>query len=260
MTMQHLLSRNMTSETGSAPGAAPALAPGATLTLALLRIRPESVNRILAADTLPQERLHEAVLAEAGRLGIPVSQADSQMLLSGEKYFSIAAQYTTWKDVLLPGSHVVLVSPADIRNAGAVMRSALAFGIHDIAVISEDFDLFSPRLLRASMGARAGIRAERFDNIGDYIARFPMNTRYAFMLDAAKQLDAAEKEEPFSLIFGNELTGLPPKYAEFCSPVFIEQGDETNSLNISVAAGIALYSFTRLKKRGVKDGSPVSDI
>ncbi len=227
-------------------------APGATLSLAMLRMRPEAVRRILVADFLPQERLHEAVLAEAERLGIPVSYTDEGMipgktLQPGEKVFSIAAQYEQWEDVLLPGCHIVLVNPADIRNVGAIMRSALAFGLHDMAVISEEFDSFSPRLCRASMGARARIRAERFDTIGDYIARFPLNMRYAFMLDAAEELGRTQKQEPFSLIFGNELTGLPPQYAQFCTPVFIEQGDELDSLNISVAAGIALYSFTRLK-------------
>lgn len=228
------------------------VAPGATLTLALLRMKPEAVRRILVADFLPPERLHENVLAEAERLGIPVSHIAETKIPPGEKIFSAAAQYETWSDILKPGSHVVLVDPGDMRNAGAIMRSALAFGIHDVAVIADGFDSFSPQLFRASMGSRARIRVERFDTVGDYIARFPLNTRYAFMLDAAQRLDTVEKQEPFSLIFGNELTGLPPRYAEFCRPVVIEQSSELDSLNISVAAGIALYSFTRLKNESMK--------
>lgn len=227
-------------------------APGATLTLTLLQMKPEAVRAILVADHLPPERLHEAVLAQAARLGIPIIHIAETKVPPEGKIFSVAAQYETWKDTLLPGSHVVLDNPGDMGNAGAVMRSALAFGIRDAAVISDEFDSFSPKLLRASMGARARIRVERFDSIGDYIARFPLNTLYAFMLDAAERLDAVEKQEPFSLIFGNELTGLPPGYAEFCRPVFIEQGSDLDSLNISVAAGIALYSFTRLKKADQK--------
>ncbi len=242
--MQHLLSHD---------AADISVAPGATLTMALLRMRPEAVRRILVADCFPPERHHESVLAEAGRLGIPVFHIAETKLPPGEKVFSVAAQFETWNDILEPGSHVVLVNPGDMGNAGAVMRSALAFGIRDVAVITDEFDSFSPQLLRASMGSRARIRVERFDTIGDYIARFPLNTRYAFMLDAAEKLDTVEKQEPFSLIFGNELTGLPPRYAEFCRPVVIEQGSELDSLNISVAAGIALYSFTRLKKASVKE-------
>ena len=226
-------------------------APGATLTLTLLRMRPEAVVRIIVADFLPQERHHEAVLMEAEHRGIPVTRADPKEVPLSGKIFSVAAQYETWEDAVLPGSHVVLVDPADMRNAGAIMRSALAFDIHDMAVISDEFDSFSPQIFRASMGQRAKIRVERFDTVGEYIARFPLNTRYAFMLDAAEPLDTVEKTEPFSLIFGNELTGLPSQYAQFCRPVLIEQNSEMDSLNVSVAAGIALYSFTRLKKSRV---------
>ena len=242
-----------TLKTGSStadPAAKLSYAPGATLAMAMLNMRPEAVRRIITAEFLPRERLHEAVLAEAERLGIPLSRAEVKMFPAGEKLFSVAAQYETWADTLRPGSHIVLVNPADMKNAGAIMRSALAFGIHDMAAISEEFDSFSPQVCRASMGSRARIRVERFDTIGEYMARFPLNTLYAFMLDAPRQLNAVEKEEPFSLIFGNEMTGLPPQYAGFCTPVFIEQGDELDSLNVSVAAGIALYSFTRLKKAG----------
>ena len=225
-----------------------ACTPGATLSLAMLRMTPEAIRRICVCDCSPQERLHEAVLAEAERRGIPITHYGDEILEAGGKIFSVAALYEKWEDRLLPGSHIVLVDPADMRNAGAVMRSALAFGIHDMAVISGEFDSFSPQIGRASMGSRARLRVERFNTIGDYIARFPLNTRYAFMLEAAERLDKVEKLEPFSLIFGNELTGLPPQYAQFCESVFIEQSDELDSLNLSVAAGIALYSFMRLKR------------
>ena len=224
-----------------------AYAPGATLALAMIRMRPQAVRGIRVLEGPPRERLHDAVLAEAERLGLPVTSVRAGMPRPGEKYYSVGAVYETWEDQLRPGSHVVLVSPGDPRNAGAVMRSALAFGIHDVAVIAEAFDSFSPEIGRASMGSRARLRVERFDGIGDYLLRFPLNTLYAFMPDAARPLGAVEKQEPFSLIFGNELTGLPPEYAGFCEAVAIEQSNELDSLNLSVAAGIALYSFTRLK-------------
>ena len=53
------------------------------------------------------------------------------------------------------------------------------------------------------------------------------------------------KEKPYSLIFGSESCGLPPEYAKFCQPVFIEQNRELDSLNISNSVSIALYSFAR---------------
>ena len=96
------------------------------------------------------------------------------------------------------------------------------------------------------MGARLQLRVERFESIEAYIDRFPENTRYAFMLDAATPLQAVQKREPYTIFVGNETKGLPSEYANLCEPVYIEQNSQVDSLNVSVAASIALYQFTMI--------------
>ena len=65
------------------------------------------------------------------------------------------------------------------------------------------------------------------------------------MLDGAKSLSEVEKRAPFTLVFGNETTGLPAEFATYGQAVFIEQGNEVDSLNVSVSAAIGVYAFTR---------------
>lgn len=220
---------------------------GSTCVFDILNYRPEVITRVFyRKDTMP-ETLHEEVLELARQRGIETVLSSGPVPKQYGWSYSVSAEVAKWDDRLEKGCHVVLVDPALISNIGAIIRSALAFGIHNVAVIADELDSFSPRLLRSSMSARAVVHVERFDSIGSYLESFPENNRYAFMLDAAKALGDVSKKEPYSLIFGNESRGLPPEYADFCQPVFVEQTEEVDSLNIAAAAVIGLYSFQRLK-------------
>ena len=56
--------------------------------------------------------------------------------------------------------------------------------------------------------------------------------------------------EPFSLIFGNEATGLPASFASVGTPVRIDHGPDIDSLNLPIAASIAMYESTKGKFGG----------
>lgn len=220
---------------------------GATTVYDLIRFHKESILRIYDFKKDYEEQMYRSALQAAEEAGIPVIRS-KHPVPSGmfpPESFNLTAEFLKWDDRLLPGSHVVLVEPRSHFNIGNIMRSSLAFGIHDIAIIRKDgLDTFHPQQIRKSAGTRLSMRVECLPTIEEYIARFPENRLYAFMLvPEARSLGETEWTYPCSLIFGNETNGLPPEYAGFCSPVFIEQSDELDSLNISVAAGIALHSY-----------------
>ena len=65
----------------------------------------------------------------------------------------------------------------------------------------------------------------------------------------AKTLDsitASCKDKDLTLIFGNEAAGLPKDFCEKtgATPVFIRQSDKVDSLNLGVAASIAMHYFS----------------
>jgi TrmH family RNA methyltransferase len=62
------------------------------------------------------------------------------------------------------------------------------------------------------------------------------------MLDGSTRLQETKIEVPYSLIFGNEATGLPEAFADIGQPVRIEHTDNIDSLNLPIAASIALYA------------------
>lgn len=63
-------------------------------------------------------------------------------------------------ETILDGNHVVLVNPSNAGNLGTIIRSCIGFGVEDIAIILPAVDLFDPKTIRASMGAKAKIRIE----------------------------------------------------------------------------------------------------
>ena len=96
------------------------------------------------------------------------------------------------------------------------------------------------------MGSMFGIRLHVYDSFEDYRADFPERMLYPFMLDASVPLkDVLRKPVPpaYSLIFGNEGSGLPAAFSALGQAVRIESNDRIDSLNLAVAAGIAIYTF-----------------
>ncbi|MFA6829663.1 MAG: TrmH family RNA methyltransferase [Bacilli bacterium] len=138
-------------------------------------------------------------------------------------------------------SHLVMVNPSDMGNLGNAMRSLLAFGFHDLAIIEPCADIFNPKTVRASMGAIFKIRVETFKSFEDYLTKYP-RTYYPFVLDTSHPLNEVGFKKPCSLVFGNEATGLPQSIHNE-NNVRIEQSDEVDSLNLTTSIAIGLYKL-----------------
>jgi len=144
------------------------------------------------------------------------------------------------------GNHMVLVNPSNCGNLGTIVRSCLGFGVEDIAIVGKTAaDPCDPKTIRASMGACASVRIEVFDDFEDYAKRFPSNNLYPFMLDGSTKLQETTINKPFSLIMGNEATGLDPAFQNIGQPIRIEHSGNIDSLNITIAASIGLYEATK---------------
>jgi RNA methyltransferase, TrmH family len=150
--------------------------------------------------------------------------------------------FRKFTSVLNPkANHLVMVNPSDMGNLGNAMRSLLAFGYHDLALIEPCADYFNPKTVRASMGALFHIRIESFTSFEDYRKKYP-RPFYPFVLDTSRPLSKASFSLPCSLVFGNEATGLPPSIHNE-NNIRIEQSDEVDSLNLTTSIAIALYEL-----------------
>ena len=219
---------------------------GATLTYEMIKCRPQVVNRVYISSETDTGSGISRVLEIASQNGIPIEKSDKAFnILSPKGNCFVIGEFRKFAAPLAKGNHIVLVNPSDAGNMGTIVRTATGFGITNIAVIRQAVDFFDPRTVRASMGAAFHVNVEYFDTIEDYIGRFPENHRYAFMLTSSQPLPDVEQKEPYSLVFGNEATGLPDVYADICQSVRIVHSHDIDSLNLPMAAGIAMYEFTK---------------
>ena len=218
---------------------------GATVVMEYLNHALSDVEAVIIHPGFRSEDTKARLYEICGKT-IPVSVEEKpfNILSKKENCFVIAVIRKTQRK-LAKGNHMVLVNPSNAGNLGTITRSCLGFGVRDIAIVPPAVDHFDPKVIRASMGAAASVRTEVFASFGEYQARFPENHLYPFMLDGSVKLQETKIEGPFSLIMGNEATGLPAEFASMGTPVRIEHSDAIDSLNITIAASIGLYEAAK---------------
>lgn len=160
-----------------------------------------------------------------------------------------AGEFTKYGGSLrLHAPHVALVEPADMGNLGTIMRTLLAFGIRDMAVIGGGADLWNPKVVRASMGAVFHLEIEHFVDFPAYLAAHGQGRDiFPFMLDGGRVLtpDSCPQSPRYTLVFGNEAAGLPPAYQAYGQSLFIPQSSAVDSLNLAVSVALGAFLFTQ---------------
>ena len=215
--------------------------------LMLMEAQPHRVQRLLLhPDGLKNEGVQK-LRDRCAELGVREEMAERVLRRESKKDNCFAGLvFEKFDSDLDPDAcHAVLCQISDSGNLGTAMRSLLGFGIRDVALIRPCVDVFEPHALRASMGAFYKLRVHTYDTFADYRAEHPERKLYPFMLDGAIELNAAAKtaRPPFSLVFGNEQTGLPAEFAQMGQSVMIPQSEEIDSLNLAVAVSVGSYVF-----------------
>ena len=218
--------------------------------LMLLEARPDCAQRLLLHPAGLQNEGVAKLREKCAALGVREEMAERVLRRESKKDNCFAGLVFKKYDCTLDpaASHAVLCQISDNGNAGTAMRSLLGFGVRDVALVRPCVDVFDPHVLRASMGAFFKLRVKVYERFDDYRAEFPDRPLYPFMLDGARPLNAVARsaKPPFSLIFGNEQTGLPPEFAGFGQSVLIPQSDEIDSLNLAVAVSVGTYTFMNI--------------
>ena len=75
--------------------------------------------------------------------------------------------------------------------------------------------------------------------------KIPLIERIIVCGISKKKLNETEFVKPFSLVFGNEATGLDDSFLSVGTSVIIAHSDRIDSLNLPIAASIAMYEATK---------------
>ena len=211
-------------------------------TLELLARRPGDVLGVVISPRAEANAGARRIARLCGERGVEVLANDRTLERLGARENDYAVgvfrKYAAALDAA--ADHVALVGAADMGNLGTILRTMAGFGVADLALVGSAPDINHPRVVRASMGAVFRCRREYFDTFDAYRARHERSC-HPLITGAATPIRAAEFARPWTLIFGGEGPGLPDEFAQVGTPLSIPQTDAIDSLNLSVAVGIALY-------------------
>ena len=223
-------------------------APGIFPATECLKNAKERCLRLLLSSSSEKSEGARNLRAAAEDAGIRVEFADRALERISKKENCFAAMvYKKQEGVFCENApHVVLVNPSDSGNLGTILRTALGFGLVNIAIIRPAVDSDDPRVTRASMGAAFSLNVRHFDSFEAYRQAYPDRQLFPFMLTGAVPLDEAVRKVngPFALVFGNEASGLPDEFAQQGISTLIPHSSRIDSLNLAIAAGIGMYAFT----------------
>lgn len=142
-----------------------------------------------------------------------------------------------------------LSSVRDPGNLGAIVRSAVAFGV-DTLILSEDSaDLYHPRVLRAAMGSLFRVRAITVQNERGAVEQLRALGRRVFaaeLREHALPIHAIGVQGSDVFVIGNEGHGLSAALSAACDgSVYLPIVNGVESLNASVAASVLLWEQFR---------------
>lgn len=144
---------------------------------------------------------------------------------------------------------VVLDGVQDPGNLGAILRTAAAAGVAEVLLTEGCAQVWSPRVLRAGMGAHFALRLrERVDAVA-LLADFP-GPRLATALGAgARPLYDYDLDRPVAWLFGAEGQGLSAALlAAADARVIIPMAAAIESLNVGAAVAICLFEQLRQRR------------
>lgn len=220
-------------------------------TIELISSRPDEVIKLIITEKgLANSGVQKLItIAEEKNIPYVVDNKTAERLYPKENSYALGA-FNKYSCTLKPDkNHIVLVNPSDKGNLGTIIRTLTAFGIEDLAIITPAADIYDPKVIRASMGSVFKIRFQMFESFEAYqnsLNDTAKRSYYPFMLNG-QPLETTQKASDgvFSLIFGNEASGLDDSFLTIGTPVRIMHLDTVDSLNLTIAAAIGMYNFTQ---------------
>ncbi len=176
-----------------------------------------------------------------------IGYVEGEVVLTLENFLSNKKDATT--------SLVLIVdSIEDPMNFGAIIRSAESLGVDGLIYKKDNQCQITPAVIKTSQGAISNLNMIKVTNLSDAIGKLKQSGYwiYASCLDKqAHQLNDIKFSGKVAIIVGNENKGISPlvlKNADF--KVYIEATGKTQSLNVSAATAILLYTIQNKLKRG----------
>lgn len=148
---------------------------------------------------------------------------------------------------------LILDGIEDVHNLGAIIRIAECSNVHGIVIPKRNSAVINGTVEKVAAGATAYMKVARVPNLVDAIKRLKDHGLwfYALDMDGDSTIYETKFEGAIGVIIGSEGKGIGRLVKENSDFVVnIPMYGKINSLNASVATGIAVYEIVRQTKNG----------
>jgi 23S rRNA (guanosine2251-2'-O)-methyltransferase len=194
-------------------------------------------------QVVPRERLNKMV--RGAHQGV-IAQ------LSAVEYQSLEELLPLFLDQDKPPVFVLLDNITDVRNFGAICRSAECAGVDTVIVPQSGAASANEEAMKASAGALARMtvcRVRSLFSTVELLQQSGVQVVATALTDRSVPLYEVDFQHPTAILMGSEGTGVHPKLLKMADVVTkIPQVSSFDSFNVSVAAGIVLYEMMRQRQ------------
>ena len=147
------------------------------------------------------------------------------------------------------GKHIVVLDGVqDPGNVGTIIRTADAAGLNGVLLSNQCADVFSPKVLRATMGSIFRMNLRTTDDLPGELTKL-REKGYSILssqLDGTPFYERQDVAERFALIIGNEGNGVSEQVQQTATHrVRLPMRGGAESLNAAIAAAIMMYELMR---------------
>ena len=232
-------------------------AEGRNAVLELLKT-DKNIDKILMEKN-PQGSL-KAIFAEARKRDVKVQFVDKKVLdkqsLSGRHQGAIAFtsdfKYSSLDDIISSGSGFVVICDGieDVHNLGSIIRVAECAGADGVIIPANNSASVTEAVIRISAGAANHIKVAKVNSVNRAVDELKKLGFWLYALEAdGTDIYEADLTGKIAIVVGGEDSGVRRLTREKCDfTLSIPLKGKVNSLNASVALGIAVYEAVRKRK------------
>ena len=221
----------------------------------------KNIDKLLIEKN-PQGSL-KAIFAQARKQGVRVQFVDKSVLdkeseegrHQGVIAFGCDFEYSSLEDIVAQnadGNGFIILCDGieDVHNLGAIIRVAECAGANGVVIPSNNSASVTEAVIRISAGAANHIKVAKVNSINSAVDKLKELNYWTYALEAdGKDIYDCDFKGNVALVVGGEDSGVKRLTKEKCDfVVSLPLKGKVNSLNASVALGIAAYEVLRCRR------------
>lgn len=191
---------------------------------------------------VPLQIIDTYITTNPSHQGILISKQIMNLITDTETLYEDVAVVRIVNPSINNSRYLILSDIQDPTNVGALLRSALAFGFHQVLLSEQTADVYHERAIRAAKGATFFLSFQR-GSLKDNMILLKKQDVKLIYADAHEGNLLKPIQGKVALVLGNEGHGLKEDIKALCDEGVHIKTTSVESLNVAVAGAIIMHGW-----------------